>query len=311
MTRTSSGFGSDHITDKTTFIVISSFLSIAIYNVIELGVIIPSVFKKRGGFYFWSFVMATVGILLQAIGFILKYVDSWSNHNTVLVVVIISIGWVGMVTGQSLVLYSRLHLVLLQPMQLRFVLAMIIFDAIVLHIPVIILTWGANVLHSDIYLGSYKIMERIQVTVFFIQELIISTLYIFATARLLSDSNSIRGRKAHRVMSHLVYVNIIVIFLGITILGLEYSGLHSIQTGYKTFVYSVKLKAEFSILNQLVGLTRTRNDGGRVFTLNEVDIEVSNDRTRTTLDGNDMGRLSAARTGDLSKSGGSSIGEQP
>jgi hypothetical protein len=58
-------------------------------------------------------------------------------------------------------------------------------------------------------------------------------------------------------MTHLIYVNVIIVVLDIAILGLEYSGLYDIQTVYKGFVYSVKLKFEFSILNRLIELTRS------------------------------------------------------
>ena len=53
-------------------------------------------------------------------------------------------------------------------------------------------------------------------------------------------------------------VNIIIVLLDVTILGLEYSGLYDIQTVYKGLAYSVKLKLEFSILNRLVELTQGR-----------------------------------------------------
>jgi hypothetical protein len=47
------------------------------------------------------------------------------------------------------------------------------------------------------------------------------------------------------------------VFLDLSILGLEYSGLYDIQTAYKGLVYSVKLKLEFSILDRLVELTQS------------------------------------------------------
>jgi hypothetical protein len=37
------------------------------------------------------------------------------------------------------------------------------------------------------------------------------------------------------------------------------------QTAYKSFVYSVKLKMEFHILNQLVDMTRAQHDMDRRF----------------------------------------------
>lgn len=56
----------------------------------------------------------------------------------------------------------------------------------------------------------------------------------------------------------LVIVNILVILLDITILGLEFADLYKLQTAYKAMSYSIKLKLEFSILNGLVNITRDR-----------------------------------------------------
>ena len=50
-----------------------------------------------------------------------------------------------MVVGQSIVLYSRLHLITLSPMTLRFVLWMIIINSTLMYIPTTALTYGANV----------------------------------------------------------------------------------------------------------------------------------------------------------------------
>lgn len=55
---------------------------------------------------------------------------------------------------------------------------------------------------------------------------------------------------------HLIAVNILVIFLDITILSLEYANQYRLQTAYKAMAYSIKLKLEFSILNTLVNITR-------------------------------------------------------
>jgi hypothetical protein len=57
-------------------------------------------------------------------------------------------------------------------------------------------------------------------------------------------------------MTHLIYVNIMVILMDVTLLGTEYSGHYEIQTTYKAAVCSVKLKMEFSILNQLPEITQ-------------------------------------------------------
>jgi hypothetical protein len=118
------------------------------------------------------------------------------------------------------------------------------------------MVYGANSSNPTPFLLPYSIYEKVQVTIFFIQELVISGLYIGQTVKILRPEGNIRGKASREVMTHLIYVNAIIVFLDLTILGLEYSGLYDIQTAYKALVYSVKLKLEFSILNRLVDLTK-------------------------------------------------------
>jgi hypothetical protein len=271
---TDSGIGKDSRKSLSTTITIVCFVALALYNVAELNFIIFATFRVRRGLYFWSFLVSTWGICLYAIGFLLK--DIQASTPSSFYVTFIIVGWCSMVTGQSFVLYSRLHLVLRMPSRLRLVLIMIIVDAIICHVPICVMVYGANSSNSAPFLVPYSIYEKVQVTVFFIQELIISILYIFQTLKILRPEGNIRGKSSRRVMTHLIYVNVIIVVLDITILGLEYSGLYDIQTVYKGFVYSVKLKLEFSILNRLIELTRSL----RLETFDE-------DRRKQTATGND------------------------
>jgi hypothetical protein len=119
------------------------------------------------------------------------------------------------------------------------------------------MVYGSNSSNPAPFLLPYSIYEKVQVTIFFLQELIISGLYIGQTIKILRPEGNIRGKASREVMTHLIYVNAIIVFLDLTILGLEYSGLYDIQTAYKGLVYSIKLKLEFSILNRLVDLTKS------------------------------------------------------
>ncbi|KAH8648202.1 hypothetical protein BGZ60DRAFT_390730 [Tricladium varicosporioides] len=250
-----SGIGKSSNNTPASQTAIVVFIAIALYNVVELNFIIFATFKRRGGLYFWSFIVSTWGIAFYSTGFLIK--DLQLSSKSFLYVTMIIIGWCSMVTGQSVVLYSRLHLILRNPTQLRLVLGMIITNAIICHTPIIVMVYGANSDHPQKFLVPYSIYEKVQVTIFFLQELVISILYIFQTVKILRPEGNIRGRTSRRLMSHLIYVNVIIVILDITILGLEYSGLYDIQTAYKGLVYAVKLKLEFSILNRLVELTQT------------------------------------------------------
>ncbi|KAK4144815.1 uncharacterized protein C8A04DRAFT_11231 [Dichotomopilus funicola] len=251
-----SGMSGDSRPTDHAMTAIVVFVSLSLYNVAELGLMILSTFKRRRGLYFWSFVVATFGIAPYAIGFLLKGLQlslpGWGY------VTLIVVGWSCMVTGQSLVLYSRLHLVLRNAFRLRLVLAMIVTNAFICHIPITVMAYGANSSNPAPYVGLYSIYERVQVTLFFLQEMILSALYIYETVGMMRVRR--RGASTWCLMTHLIAVNVTVVVLDVTILGLEYSGLYDVQTSYKALVYSIKLKLEFSILNRLVEVTRGRGD---------------------------------------------------
>jgi hypothetical protein len=287
--------------------VIVVFISIALYNVLELNFVIFGTFKKRNGLYFWSFLIATWGIAPNAIGYLLKHLALTNISN--LYATLIIIGWCTMVTGQSVVLYSRLHIVTRNRTALRAVLTMIVFNAIVLHIPVIVLVYGSNSANPDPFMRPYSIYEKLQLTVFFIQETIISGLYIWETMKLLKSEKDIRGRAGpKRVMNHLIYVNIIVILLDISVVALEFANYYDVQTAYKPLVYSIKLKMEFSILNRLVELTQSSTHGSS-YTRNRTEATAGVALDTFVADGTGGSRWIAQRPGETHISNGGNDGD--
>ncbi len=91
---------------------------------------------------------------------------------------------------------------------------------------------------------------------FCLQELIISGIYIKTCYSFFDIESSLNSDTVSKMRYHLLLINVVVILLDIPILILEDTGLYDLQTAYKSFVYSVKLKMEFHILNQLVDMTR-------------------------------------------------------
>ena len=230
----------------------AAFTAIAWYNVIELNVSIYMTFKRRSGLYFWTLCICSWGIILHNLAFILKFYGVIDNY--IISCTIITIGWYAMVTGQSLVLYSRLHLVVRNEMVLRGVLIMIIWNAITLHIPTTVLTFGSASPGGDKYTVPYSIMERIQMTIFCLQEFIISGIYVWSTIRLLKP---VYRRNMRSVMLQLFWINIIIIVLDLTLLTTEYLQFYAVETTLKGMVYSIKLKLEFAVLNQLMRLANS------------------------------------------------------
>ncbi|KAK4158641.1 hypothetical protein QBC43DRAFT_294870 [Cladorrhinum sp. PSN259] len=114
--------------------LITTLCGIAIWTSLQLLVLVYVTFRRRTGIYFYSIIVADLGVILQTVGYLLK---SFQNRTPpVLVTIICKIGWVGNVTGFAVVLWSRLHLVVRDERILRAALVMIIFNAVALHTPV-------------------------------------------------------------------------------------------------------------------------------------------------------------------------------
>ena len=67
------------------------------------------------------------------------------------------------------------------------------------------------------YAWAYAVYERIQLPVFFVQDLIISCLYVFETFKLRKLRKETAYDGVRRVMDHLIVVNVIVVLLDVTV----------------------------------------------------------------------------------------------
>lgn len=233
--------------------VIVAFTAIAWWNVIELNIQVFLTFKRHRGLYFWSLLITSYGCVLHALGFLLKFLIL-TDYYIYLSVTIITIGWYCMVTGQAIVLYSRLHLVVREQKVLRGILAMIVVDAFCFHIPTTVLTYASNSRHAQKFINPFTAVESLQMTAFCIQEFIISGVYVYSTIKLLRPVYHGRTRK---VMMLLIWINLIIIAMDIGLLAMEYSKNYDIEASSKAMFYSIKLKLEFAVLNQLMSLANS------------------------------------------------------
>ncbi|KAJ6094561.1 hypothetical protein N7467_002074 [Penicillium canescens] len=235
--------------------ILVTFIGLSCYNVAELVVLVLATFRRRRGLYFWSLLASgCIGVVPYSIGFLMKF---FTQTDSVLSVTVLTIGWWTMVTGQSVVLYSRLHLVLRDERVLRRVLRLIIVNFFLLHIPTTILTYGANIVHSGdmSWVKGYNIMEKIQLTGFTLQEGLLSTLYVIETVKLLRLGADVSARPDSRtIMYHLIGINCAIMIMDLVLLSLEYANFYAVQITLKGFVYSLKLKLEFAVLGRLVDL---------------------------------------------------------
>ncbi|OAP61782.1 hypothetical protein AYL99_03985 [Fonsecaea erecta] len=261
-------------TFDTTTIIVTITSALSLYNALELILLIFTTFAVYRGLYFWSLLVATTGLIPYVVGLILLYFQLTAS---VAGLVINNYGWWTAITGQSVVLYSRLGIVLGKGNDriLKYVKWMIIVDAICFHTTTTVVVFGSYYASPPArapFSRAYTYVEKIQMTGFCIQEFIISGLYLWKTMDIvkaqqapgaasssINTSEQKKKRRVHRVMWQLFIINIVIIFLDIALLVIEYRNLHIPEVAFKGFCYSVKLKLEFAVLSKLVEVAGVKN----------------------------------------------------
>lgn len=232
-------------------VIMGVLVAILLYNAAELSVLIFLTFRRYRGLYFWSLSLSTVlGLIPSGIGNVLHF---FAIGPLWLALALSNVGFYFLIPGQSVVLYSRLHLVLYDQRILRLVLYAVVMNTVLIGFPTTISTFGAAFVRTNDWNEAYKIIERLQVTWFCVQEFIISLLYIRETVKLLqlSPANSNRRR---RIMYELLAINVLIILMDIAVVVVEFLGLYYLQVLLKCTIYSIKLKLEFAVLGKLTAI---------------------------------------------------------
>ncbi|KAJ6086215.1 hypothetical protein N7486_010496 [Penicillium sp. IBT 16267x] len=236
--------------NPTVYCLTASFLAVALWLSLDLTVQIFITFKKYNSLYFWSILIASWGVAVEAVGFVLDLFVP--GINPILTWVLLKIGWICNTTGFSIVLYSRLHFVVHSRRTLRVILAIIIFDAFLFHTPLSVLLLGTATGH-DSWNSIIPPFEYFQACGFLIQETMLGGIYIIQTAQFLRPGYS---TELHRPVRRLIAVQVGVVLLDIAFIVLDCVGYFTIKAILHPFIYGFKLKIEFAVLNLLVGLVR-------------------------------------------------------
>ncbi|KAJ5550275.1 hypothetical protein N7535_001784 [Penicillium sp. DV-2018c] len=233
-----------------TILQIVAMFAIGAWNSLEVVIGIFERFKKYRGLYFWSMQIAAWGILLHAIPAQVRYTQIAPSLPMSIPFIV---GWVCMVTGQAVVLYSRLHLVVHDVRHIRWVLWMIIINFFILHVPMITLFYHLD--HTACRKPA-AIFDRIQVSGFAVQDTVLCAIYVREALRALKPIFETKGPQGRRIIYQLIFANLLGILLDIFVIVAEFK-MHYIAVSFKTVAYSIKLKLEFHVLTQLRELTRT------------------------------------------------------
>jgi hypothetical protein len=246
--------------------IIGAFTALAIWSSIPLTIRLLFTFQRYRGLYFWTILVTTWSLNLRAIGFLLRY--AVPSCPLVLTGVLAEVGWVGMVSGFSMVLYSRLNLLIQRRDVLRLVLAMIIVDGVCLHTSTIVVqfVYAAQPPNDPKrrapWIAASNKIERVQAVWFTVQQLVITSLYIKAAWDYLED-RELSNQRIKKVMMSLIVVQLSVLIIDIVVVVLESAGYFVAKMIIHSFIYSIKLEIEFAVLNQLVALSRLSSDGIR------------------------------------------------
>ncbi|KAI9853120.1 MAG: hypothetical protein M1838_001621 [Thelocarpon superellum] len=243
--------------DTTRTSLLVAMLSIAMYQALLVQIQVFGTFKRRNTLYFWSLLAASAGIMSHSFGIVLKWFVGacpWQVNTA-----FATFGWWFMVSGQSLVLYSRLHLVVRNPRVLQGVLAMIVINFIIFQIPTTIMTFGSTQLNPGEWLTVYNVYERIQLCIFTVQEGIISIIYIRAAVKMLRPSDP---EDTHHTKKFLIYINMMCIIFDLAFVGEVMSGEWVYKTGTQSLAYGTKLTFEFVVLNKLMAMAKRGPSSG-------------------------------------------------
>lgn len=228
---------------------------LAVYNAAELAVMALLTFRRYSGLYFWAVLVSGLAIIPYTVGFALDLLDVVGGTARYAAITLITVGWWPMVSGQAVVLWSRLHLIVPKGPRgeriVRWTGWMIVVDAVIFHLPTTVFTYGSAVDGPSVgaFARGYDVMEKIQMTGFFCQEVILSSIYVVETFRILRTSLQPDTRTT---MRQLLAINAVIIAMDLGLLGLEAASYYILETMLKGVVYSIKLKLEFAILGKLV-----------------------------------------------------------
>ncbi|KAF2008745.1 hypothetical protein BU24DRAFT_456016 [Aaosphaeria arxii CBS 175.79] len=250
-------------------IILICFQCVAIWSTVPLTIRMFATIRDKRSLYFRATLASSWGLSLRSQAYLMGYYNRsipWWIYGT-----LSQIGWILMVSGFALVLWSRLGLLFANERVKKYLLYLIIFNGIVWHT---ILTVFAMIMwdqRGPIFAARptalYKrvrdvneIFEYVQICFFNSQEILISSIYIYAAYVYLRDfshlgSPSTRA-KVRKAIVLLLIIQAIVVFIDAAVITIDLLGLSQLKGMINSFIYCVKLELEFLVLNQLIEISR-------------------------------------------------------
>ncbi|KAH9876401.1 hypothetical protein J1614_003532 [Plenodomus biglobosus] len=246
--------------DHAMLFVLLVSSAIALHSTLPLTLRLFTTLRHRTGLYSHAVLITSWGLSLRQLGILTSFLprrNLWIPR-----LILVHIGWPMMVTGFSLVLYSRLNIICQNQRIRRGVLVMIVSNAVVWHTALTITSAekargrnAGNVGRLPVWKMLDFYLERFQIVAFNSQESIISAFYMVHSYRYMKSGFATKDKK-RRDMVVLVLVQIVIIAFDVAMVAIDFKGLLQLKLFIHSAVYSVKLELEFVILNQLVEMSQ-------------------------------------------------------
>ena len=237
--------------DPVTYGVCTAFMGMSLFLFVETNILVFTYFKRYRGLYFWSLLITSWGVTIQVLGDITRWFAG--SYPWVLDTIMLNLGLDMYIFGQTLILYSRLHLVCRNYNLLRSILVMIIIVFFFFGLPLWITAWPSRLPQTKkTWAPVQDRYERIQSIIFLVMESTISIIYVWATVRLIKPNENIKVR---RVMWELIGLNFLLVSLDVIWMTLFFLNYNGVKVPMQQFSYALKVRVEFVVLNQLKGLT--------------------------------------------------------
>ncbi|OOF90271.1 hypothetical protein ASPCADRAFT_157087, partial [Aspergillus carbonarius ITEM 5010] len=227
-----------------------AFVSISAFSALGLVYLIFDFFKRRRGLYFWSLLVTSLGTIIACV-FCILFI--FGDANTLVASAVgVVFSYTTISVGNSLVLYSRVHLVT-GGRKPRWILYMIIGSVLLLQFPHLIAVPAAAATHgSGHWVQAVTILEKISVVGYCVREMTILGFYAWATIRNLRPLIFLRGRKGRQLIVALILAGIVSVILDTANMVMDFTATSAVVAAFVPFIISTKLLVEFAALNKLI-----------------------------------------------------------
>lgn len=267
--------------NPTIICLFVSFSAVTLWLCLEVNLQAVLVFRKWSTVYFWyghlgvtsclspslivrmhrSIIFTTWSVILYAISVVIMFLSDAGKSNA-LKDVVYPAARVCTNLGFIVVLYSRLHLIINAPRTLKRVAWGLLVTVLPFEIWLVVASTGKPPFHMGWKV--HYVAYHLEVLVTCV-EIALSCCYVFFFAKRFMGGDALPGAAGKRMQREmrwtfvlLVLTELFVIAGDIATVTIWMTGLLLMRLAIDPFIYGLKLKVEFLLLNRLTGMTQQR-----------------------------------------------------